>query len=255
MQDGPGEFEAMEHEGAALAFARQDGASPTFVWLPGFKSDMAGTKARHLSHWAAARGQTFLRFDYSGHGRSGGFFEHGTISRWLGDALAVIEAQSSGPLVLVGSSMGAWIALLAARALPARVKALLLVAPAPDFTERLLWPALDEEARQAILEGGRWLRPSAYDPEPFVYTRALFEDGRDHLVMNAPIAFAGPVRILQGEQDPDVPARHALDLAALFTSNDLVIDLVPDGDHRLSRPQDLDRLAAIADRLADRLAH
>jgi pimeloyl-ACP methyl ester carboxylesterase len=249
-----GQIEALEHEGLSLAFERQDGRAPTFVWLGGFKSDMDGTKAQALAEWARARGQGFVRFDYSGHGRSGGRFEDGTISRWLSDALAVIDGQTTGPLVLVGSSMGGWIALLAAWERPERVKGLLLIAPAADFTERLMWASFPQQVRREIEQTGRWARPSAYDPEPYVITRALIEDGRRNLVMDRPIPFPGPLRMLQGGQDPDVPAAHARALADLIESPDLRFDLIEDGDHRLSRPQDLERLLATADEMAGLLA-
>jgi pimeloyl-ACP methyl ester carboxylesterase len=249
-----GQIEAAAHNGVQLAFERQAGAAPTFIWLGGFKSDMAGAKAEALAHWARERGQGFVRFDYSGHGRSGGRFEERAISDWLGDALAIIDGQTRGPLVLVGSSMGGWISLLAARARPERMAGLLLIAPAADFTERLMWASFAPEIRRQIEETGRWERPSAYDPEPYIITRRLIEDGRRHLVMDAPIAFSGPVRILQGGQDPDVPAAHAQALAGLIRAPDLRFDLIADGDHRLSRPQDLERLLASADELAERLA-
>jgi pimeloyl-ACP methyl ester carboxylesterase len=251
---GFGQIEMLEHAGTHLAFEQQAGKPPTFVWLGGFKSDMAGTKAQALAEWARRDGRAFIRFDYSGHGRSGGRFEDGVISRWLEDALAVIDARTKGPLVLVGSSMGAWIALLAARARPRRVAGLLLIAPAADFTERLLWPSLPEDARRQIMDAGGWERPSAYDPEPYFITRALIEDGRAHLVMDAPIQFDGPVRILQGGRDPDVPVEHARALAAQIRSPELAFELIEDGDHRLSRPQDLERLVDTAASLARRLA-
>lgn len=249
-----GQIESLTHDGLMLAFERQAGAAPTFVWLGGFKSDMAGTKAQALAEWARDTGQAFVRFDYSGHGQSGGQFVDGAISRWLSDALAVIDAQSNGPLVLVGSSMGGWISLLAARARPERAAALFLIAPAADFTERLMWASFDADIRGQIEETGRWERPSEYDPEPHVITRALIEDGRRHLIMDRPIAFDGPVRILHGGDDPDVPAAHAQALAALIQSPDLRFDLIADGDHRLSRPQDLARLLATANELRDQLA-
>lgn len=246
-----GEIETMDRgDGISLAFERGAGVGPTFVWLSGFKSDMAGTKAAALAEWARARGQAFLRLDYSGHGRSGGDFEAAGIGRWCADALAVIDSQSEGPLVLVGSSMGGWIALLIARARAERVAGLLLIAPAADFTERLLWPALDAEARRAVETAGRWSRPSAYDPAPYVYTRTLFEEGRAHLVLDGPIAYAGRVRILQGQRDPDVPWSHALLTAERLASADVDITLVKDGDHRLSRPQDIATLLRLAETLA-----
>lgn len=247
---GFGQIEAMTHRGLQLAFERQPGAAPTFVWLGGFMSDMAGTKAQMFADWARERSQCFVRFDYSGHGRSGGGFADGTISAWTGDALAVIDRQTEGPLVLIGSSMGGWISLLAARARPARVKALLLIAPAPDFTERLMLPSFPPEALQQLAETGRWARPSAYDPEPYVITRRLIEDGRANLVMDAPIPFAGSVRIVAGAADPDVPLTHVQALNALIRSDDLAMHVVADGDHRLSRPQDLAKLRDLADELA-----
>lgn len=251
---GFGQVEALAQAGLQLAYERLPGAAPTFVWLGGFKSDMAGTKAEALAAWARAGGQAFVRFDYAGHGRSEGRFEEQTVSRWLADALAVIDRLTEGPLVLVGSSMGGWLALRAARARPERVKALLLIAPAADFTERLMWAGFDEDVRRRILETGRWERPSAYDPEPYAITRQLIEDGRRHLIMDGPIPFAGPVRILQGGRDPDVPEAHARALAELIRSPDLRFDLIADGDHRLSRPQDLERLVSAANALSQQLS-
>ena len=249
-----GQIETFAHDGVRLAFERQAGAAPTFIWLGGFKSDMPGTKAQALAEWARARHQAFVRFDYSGHGQSGGSFEERTLSHWLGDALAVIDTQSQGPLVLVGSSMGGWIALLAARERPERVKGLLLIAPAADFTETLLWTSLAPEARRQIAETGRWERPSDYGPDPHVITRALIEDGRRHLVMGGPIPFDGPVYIQQGALDPDVPHEHARRLAGLIGAPDVRFDLILDGDHRLSRQQDLEQLCAAATELAEKLA-
>jgi len=247
---GFGQIEALENEGVSLAYERQAGAAPTFVWLGGFKSDMAGTKAETLAAWARNRGQGFVRFDYSGHGRSGGAFEDGTISRWLGDALAVIDRLTEGPLVLVGSSMGGWLALLAARARPERVKGLLLIAPAADFTEKLMWDTFNAEERRAIQETGRLVEPSQYSPEPNVITLALIEDGRRHLLMDRPYSFDGPIHILQGGADPDVPEAHVRALAKVLPQERLTFELIPDGDHRLSRPHDLERLLAAAEGLA-----
>jgi len=244
-----GQIQALLHDGVALAVQRQAGAGPTFVWLGGFRSDMAGTKAQALADWAAARGQAFVRFDYSGHGRSGGRFEDGTLSIWLADTLAVL-GTIPGPLVLVGSSMGGWIALLAARALPARVKALLLIAPAADFTERLMWPALSPDEQRTIMADGRLEQASQYSADPNVLTRALIEDGRKHLLMTGPIAFDGPVTILQGGADPDVPQAHVEALAGLIRAQALKLTIIPDGDHRLSRPQDIEALCAAAEALA-----
>lgn len=237
--------------GHALAFQRSTGSGPTAVWLCGFRSDMGGTKAAALHAHADGAGRAFLRFDYSGCGSSGGAFDEGTIGRWLGDTLAVIDGASDGPLVLVGSSVGGWVALLAALARPARVKALCLIAPAPDFTERLMWPELDEAARRAIMDDGVWQRPSAYEPTPTPITRALIEDGRSHLLLGAPIAFDGPVRILHGQADPDVPWGLSLELAERLTSEDVQITFVKSGDHRLSTPENIALLTATVDALCD----
>jgi pimeloyl-ACP methyl ester carboxylesterase len=225
--------------GLQLAFQRSAGKDPTLVWLCGFRSDMGGTKAAALHAWADAARRSFLRFDYSGNGQSGGAFVDGTIGVWLADTLALLDARTEGPLVLVGSSMGGWIALLAARARPERVKGLVLIAPAPDFTERLMWPELTEDARRAIQENGHWDRPSAYGDGPTPITRALIEDGRNYLLLDTPIPFDGPIRILHGQRDPDVPWRLSLELAEALTSDDVRVTFMKAGDHRLSTPEDL----------------
>lgn len=222
------------------------GGAPGVLFLSGFRSDMNGNKARALDAWAEARGHGLIRFDYFGHGASSGDFRRGTIGRWLADTLAILDQVATGPQVLVGSSMGGWLALLAARARPARVRGLVLVAPAPDFTERLMWPGLPPEAREAILARGEWMAPSAYGEDPYPITADLIREGREHLILDGPIAFAGPVRILQGMADPDVPWTHALDLVQRL-SGDVVASLIRDGDHRLSRPEDLRRLETALD--------
>ncbi len=228
-------------DGVELAWARQDGKSPTVVFLPGFHSDMTGDKATALAAFCAECGQAMLRFDYSGHGTSGGRFEDGTISRWTDDALAMIDRQTDGPLILVGSSMGGWIALLAALVRPGRVAALVGIAAAPDFTEALMWPAMTLEQRATLERDGVVHRPSQYgDPTPI--TRALIEDGRARLVLTGRIQLDCPVRLLHGQNDPDVPWRMALRIAERVSSNDVQVILVKDGDHRLSRPQDLSLL-------------
>ena len=221
----------------------------TYVWLSGFKSDMTGTKVTVLEDWARAQGHGFLAFDYSGHGVSGGAFEDGTISAWRDDALAAIEGLTSGPLVLVGSSMGGWMALLAALALKARVAAMVLIAPAPDFTQKLMWPEFSPAQQAEILEQGRTLRPSDYG-DPYPITRALIEDGQQWALLDAPITLTCPIRILQGMQDPDVPWQHAFKLVEALESEDLVFSLIKDGDHRLSRDQDIRRLVTTCRELA-----
>jgi len=225
-------------EGTELAWRRLAGRSPAVVFLPGFASDMAGTKAGLLAGFCAGHGQAMLRFDYSGHGESGGAFTDGTIGRWTEDALAVIDRESTGDLLLVGSSMGGWIALLAALRRPERVKGLLGVAAAPDFTEALMWDAMPPGQRSALMRDGRIAVPSEYG-EPTVITRALIEDGRAHLLMGAPIPLACPVRLLHGQRDADVPWETSLRLARALASADVQVVLVKDGDHRLSRPADL----------------
>jgi len=233
-------------DGSRLAWRKVEGRGPTLVWLGGFRSDMAGTKAQALAEWAQGQGRSYLRFDYFAHGESSGDFRHGTIGRWREDALAAIDALTEGPLVLVGSSMGGWIACLAALARPERLHALVLVAPAPDFTDKLMEPSLPAEARAAIARDGVWMQPSEYDDAGYPLTRALFEDGRRWSILPGPVAITAPVRILQGGRDEAVPWRHALALAEALESDDVVFTLVKDGDHRLSRPQDLERLVAAA---------
>ena len=223
---------------------------PGLLWLGGFKSDMRGIKAEALAAFAQHHDRTCVRFDYSGHGESGGDFADGTIGRWLEDSLAVFDAFCRGPQVLIGSSMGGWLALLLVRALRARpaatskasVAGLVLIAPAVDFTEVLMWQQFPANVRRAIERDGAWARPSDYSPEPYLITRRLIEEGRDHLLLGDMIETGCPVRILQGVKDPDVPWRHAVDLTSRLARDDVVLTLVKDGDHRLSRPEDLERL-------------
>jgi pimeloyl-ACP methyl ester carboxylesterase len=225
-------------DGVELAWAKHDGKGPTIVFLPGFRSDMTGDKATALAGFCAEHGQAMLRFDYSGHGASGGRFEDGTIGRWADDALAVIDGQTDGKLILVGSSMGGWIALLAAIARRDRVAALIGIAAAPDFTEALMWQAMTFEQRATIMRDGVLHVPSEYG-DPYPITRILIEDGRTRLLLNDRIALDCPVRLLHGQCDPDVPWEMALRTAEELTSSDVQVTLVKDGDHRLSRPQDL----------------
>jgi pimeloyl-ACP methyl ester carboxylesterase len=242
-------------ERRALAVRARTGAAPGLFWLSGYKSDMKGTKAEALARWAEANGRACVRFDYSGHGESGGVFTDGTIGGWLADSLAVFDACCRGPQVLVGSSMGGWLALLLSRALrrrqqngPAFLAGMVLVAPAVDFTEELMWKRFTPEIKGELEEKGAWTRPSAYSPEPYVVTRRLIEEGRDHLLLGGMIETGCPVRILQGVEDPDVPWRHAVELVSRLASDDVILTLVKDGDHRLSRPEDIERLiGAIAE--------
>ncbi len=235
-------------DGAKLAWRAVAGDGPTVVWLGGFRSDMAGTKAQALADWAQARGRAYVRFDYFGHGESGGDFARGTITRWRDDALAVLEALVEGPAVLVGSSMGGWISCLVAGAAPERVAAMVLIAPAPDFTEKLMAPEMTAADRAQMAATGVWLRPSEYG-EPYPITRELLEDGARWSILPGPVNIDAPVRILQGGADPDVPWRHALELAQAIRGENVVFTLIKDGDHRLSRPQDLARLTTALDEL------
>lgn len=214
---------------------------PGVIWLGGFHSDMGGTKAVALDEWAAREGRACVRFDYSGHGESEGAFENGTIGRWLEESLAVFDTFCTRPTILVGSSMGGWISLLLARTLigQGRIHKLMLIAPAPDFTEKLMWEKFSPEVRQDIEQRGYWLRPSLYDPAPYPITRKLIEDGRNHLLLDAPLAIDCPVHILQGLDDPDVPWTHAHELVTCLATSNVVLTLVKGGDHRLARPEDI----------------
>ncbi len=235
--------------GERLAWRKIDGKGPAIVWLGGFRSDMGGTKAEAIAAAAAERGWPCLRFDYFAHGQSSGRWSEATIGRWREDALAAIDQLTDGPLVLVGSSMGGWIACLVALARPERVKALVLIAPAPDFTEALMRPALHPEALHALGTTGSWMQPSEYDG-PYEITRKLLDEGRDWLILGGPVAIETPVRILQGGADPDVPWEHARKLADAIVSEDVVFTLIKDGDHRLSRPQDLERILGAVEEAA-----
>ena len=220
------------------------------MFLAGFRSDMTGTKATRLDRFCATRGQAYLRFDYQGHGESTTAFEHCTIGLWLEDALAALDQASEGRQILVGSSMGAWIALLAALRRPNRVAGLVCIAPAVDFTENLLWPRLGAAGQQRLLENGALTIPSAYDPQGYVITRRLIDEGREHLLLPGPIALPVPVRLLHGMADADVPWQFSRRLAASLAGGDVVLTLIKDGDHRLSRHQDLVRLEAAIDELS-----
>lgn len=238
----------------SIAVRARAGSGPGLFWLGGFNSDMKGTKAIALDAWAAEHGRACVRFDYSGHGESGGQFADGTIGRWLEESLAVFERFCRGPQVLIGSSMGGWLALLLAREIAKRggapsLAGLVLIAPAPDFTEELMWKGFSPEIRQEIETKGVWLRPSQYgDGTPYPITRNLIEEGRNHLLLGGSIVVGCPVRILQGAKDPDVPWQHAFALVHRLPADDVVLTMIQDGDHRLSRPQDIARIiAAVAE--------
>ncbi|OHV73096.1 carboxylesterase [Ensifer sp. LCM 4579] len=240
----------------ALRIFRAKPAStlPALVWLGGYRSDMTGTKAVEVECHARAIGTDCIRFDYSGHGASGGPFRDGTISRWLEESLAVVDHAASGRVILIGSSMGAWIALrlveeLRRRGEGERVAGLVLIAPAPDFTAELIEPNLTEAEKASLAAKGYFEEPSDYSPEPNIFTRALIEDGRDNRVMTGPIETGCPVHILQGMCDPDVPYTHALRLIEHMPSDDVVMTLIRDGDHRLSREEDIARLKQAIDAL------
>ncbi|HAC60284.1 MAG TPA: alpha/beta hydrolase [Rhodobiaceae bacterium] len=235
---------------AYLIEAPADPAGPTgLTWLGGFKSDMTGTKAEALAAWARGAGRHFLRFDYYAHGQSSGDFRKATIGRWLEDALAAIDALAVGPQILIGSSMGGWMALLAALARPECVKGLVLIAPAPDFTEELMWKGFSDEIRETLMRDGIYSEPSDYSDEPYEITMKLIEEGRNHLILDAPIPVACPVRILQGMKDPDVPWAHAMRLVDALTSENVTINLSKSGDHRLSAPDDIARLVQTVEML------
>lgn len=228
---------------------------PGIIWLGGFKSDMRSQKATALDTWAAEKGRAFLRFDYSGHGASEGRFEEATIGDWLEESLAIFRSAPAGPRILVGSSMGGWLALLIARALQAageekRLAGLVLIAPAVDFTERLIWARLSPEAQAEIEAKGFWMRPSPYAPEPYPITRKLIEEGRNHLLFESVIRTHCPVHILQGLKDEDVPPSHTMTLVEHLAGDEVVFSAIKDGDHRLSRPEDIARLITAIEGIA-----
>jgi len=240
-------------DGATIAYRRTDGAAPGVVFMGGFASDMTGTKATALAAHCRARGRAFLRFDYTGHGASSGAFADGTIGRWTQDAIAAIEALTDGPQLLVGSSMGGWIMLLVALARPARVAGLVGVAAAPDFTEELMWRRFDPELRARLERGETHREKSDYAAEGYPITLRLIEEGRKHLLLDRPIAVHVPVRLLHGMRDQSVPWSTASRIAASLLSEDVTVKLIKDGDHRLSREQDLAILFDTVDELCERV--
>jgi pimeloyl-ACP methyl ester carboxylesterase len=236
-------------DGATIAYRRLSGAAPGIVFLSGFRSDMTGKKALFIDEYCRARRAALVRFDYFGHGASSGDLLRGTIGRWAADGLAVIDSLTEGPQILVGSSMGGWIMLLAALARPDRIRALLGIAAAPDFTEDLLLPRLGPAGGKALREAGALILPSEWDPAGYTYTRALIEEGRRHLLLRGPIAISVPVRLLHGMADDAVPWQRSLLLCERLQSPDVTLTLVKGAGHRLSAPSDLARLAATLDEL------
>jgi len=234
--------------GHKIAYKMSDGQGPTLIWCGGLKSDMEGGKAVHLHDWSLRENRHYVRFDYFGHGKSTGLFREGTISQWASDVVQIIDDLAKGDVVLIGSSMGGWAALLASMKRPKNVKAMLLIAPAPDFTEKLTWKNWTDEQRQTLKDEGIVYVASDYD-EPYEYSQALMEDGRANQILDGPIDFPGPVRILQGAQDTVVPWTYSKQIIDVITSQDIDYTLVKHGDHSLSSPQDLERLVSVIDGL------
>jgi len=240
-------------DGATIAYHRTPGKSPGVVFLTGYASDMTGSKALRLEHFCRARGLAYVRFDYYGHGTSSGAFTDGTIGRWADDAVAVLDALTEGPQVLVGSSLGGWIMLLAALRRPERICGLLGTAAAPDFTEDLILPELTDEQKAILDRDGVLPMYSPYDPEPTMVTKLILEEGRNNLVMRDEIPLDCPVRLIHGQEDPDVPWETSLRIAERLRSKDVQITLVKCGDHRLSEPDDLERLCETLEALLRRV--
>ena len=238
-----------------LAYHSTRGKTPGVIFLGGFRSDMTGTKAMALEQACARNGRAFIRFDYFGHGQSTGDFVDGTISQWRDDTIAVLDELTTGPQILVGSSMGGWLMLLAARARPDRVAGMVGIAAAPDFTEDLMWATFDPKIRQTLETAGVYQEPSPYDPEPTPITMRLIEDGRQNLVLRQSIRFDGPVRLVHGTDDPDVPWQHSVRTAEALTSDDVTVTLIKDGDHRMSAPVQLEQIIAVVEATAARCAH
>jgi pimeloyl-ACP methyl ester carboxylesterase len=238
--------------GGHIAYRRRDGIEPGLMFLGGFRSDMSGTKATALDDFAAATGRAYTRFDYRGHGASSGRFEELALGDWIADGLEVLDRVAEGPQILIGSSMGAWVALHLALLRPGRMAGLVTMAAAPDFTEELIWARLDEGQRERMRREGRIERPSAYAPEPDILTLRLIEDGRSHLLLGRPIALPCPARLLHGTADADVPWVFSLRLLDRLQSADARLTLIKDGDHRLSEPPQIEAMLAAVAELASR---
>ncbi len=252
-EESPSPAQLARVDDSSLAYHKTAGHAPGIIFLGGFMSDMTGGKALALEDFARARGQAFLRFDYQGHGASSGRFEAGTIGLWADDAVAALDELTEGPQVLVGSSMGGWIMLLAALARPERVAGLLGIAAAPDFTEDLMWAKYPEAVRETLLREGVYREPSDYGEAPYTITLALIEDGRNHLLLRDEIPLDCPVRLIHGMADPDVPWQISQMLADALRAEDVEVTLVKGGGHRLSEPDDLARLMATLERLLQRI--
>ena len=240
-------------DGATIAYHKTDGEGPGIVFLGGFRSDMTGTKAQALEAYCRAANRAFVRFDYFGHGSSSGDFTDGTIGRWAEDAICVLDEITDGPQILIGSSMGGWIMLLAALARPARVGALIGIAAAPDFTETLMWQRYPEEVRETLRRDGVYFQPTPYEEGPYAITLKLIEEGRNHLLLERAIDISCPVHLIQGMADDAVPWRHALAITENLASERVTLTLVKDGDHRLSRDEDLARLMRTLDAVGDEI--
>jgi pimeloyl-ACP methyl ester carboxylesterase len=235
--------------GRRLAYHLTEGKKPTVLFMGGFKSDMTGSKATALEAFCKARGQCFIRFDYSGHGQSSGEFRAGTIGAWKEDALAIFDALAGDRVILAGSSMGAWIALLIARERQAHVAGLIGIASAPDFTERLIWQKLTLDQQKQLMEEGVFYAPSCYGEDPYPITRTLIDEARHHLLLDGAINLSIPVRLLHGTKDEDVPWQHAVTLMEKLSSGDVHLQLIKDGNHRLSEPAQLALLCRAVEEL------
>ena len=232
-----------------IAYQQQAGDGPGVVFCGGFRSDMTGTKAAALAAWADRQKRAYLRFDYFGHGASSGQFTDGTMSHWRGDIPLLLDEVCDGPQILVGSSFGGWLSLMAALDRPDKVAALVLIAPAVDMTERLMWARFSDKARAKLMEDGLIYDPSQYDPEGYPISKALIEDGRAHLMLDAPIGIDVPVRILHGQQDDAVPWQLSLELAERLTGDDVELHFIKNADHRLSEPSDIATLLRLIETL------
>lgn len=236
-----------------LAYQLSDGATPTVIFMGGFKSDMQGAKATTLETFCRARDQRFIRFDYSGHGESSGDFKDGTIGQWHQDALAVLDTLGSDENIIIGSSMGAWMGLLCTMARPQKVKALMGIASAPDFTEALIWEKLSDAQKKELMDHGVYYAPSCYGEDPYPIMKSLIEEGRNHLLLHKPINITCPIRLIHGDKDADVPWQHSVQLMQQLQSADVRLQLVKNGDHRLSTQPHLQLMTAALEELLSNL--